>query len=438
VTLSLILSLFALASVTLGLLGWWAWQLCKQGEQAWGRWQTFVQSCLIEENAASIQPPTLDNRASSIIQWFERRLTKLLLPLQQRLKQQQREADRLRYALHTAPFGLMAIAGNGTIQWCNASAADHWGIDSIRDVGKNIHFLVRLPAFQAFLVKNQKASISQIFHPQQARITTILAHRIARDDGESYIVSQDISESVRLETTRRDFVANVSHEIKTPLAVMAGALENLQELSLSSQERQDSYRQIQRQVWRLATLTDDLLTLSQLEADPAPPHHRVSMTLILQELREMAENLSRGAHTVGTQSTPSAPDIQGSERELMSAFSNLISNAIRYSPAGGKITMHWGWQNEGDARSEQNAVFTLTDQGKGIAKEHLSRLTERFYRVDRGRSADSGGTGLGLAIVKHIMLRHGGRLEVKSVEGKGSSFSLIFPPSRLLPPAPRH
>jgi two-component system phosphate regulon sensor histidine kinase PhoR len=242
-------------------------------------------------------------------------------------------------------------------------------------------------------------------------------------------LSRDITAVEQAEAMRRDFVANVSHEIRTPLTVLAGFVETLQTLSLNEQERQRYLGLMSQQAQRMQTLVSDLLTLSRLEGSPLPSvHDWVSVDLLMRQCEQDAQDLSRvlsvQPHDLVFERVTGC-EISGSSTELHSALFNLISNAIRYTPVGRRIEVEFSLQSEG------NAVFQVRDQGPGIAIEHIPRLTERFYRVDRSRSRDTGGTGLGLAIVKHVSQRHGAELTIESVPGKGSVFSIGFPAHRV-------
>jgi two-component system phosphate regulon sensor histidine kinase PhoR len=234
---------------------------------------------------------------------------------------------------------------------------------------------------------------------------------------------------------RRDFVANVSHEIRTPLTVMSGFIETLQSLQLSADEQHQYLELMAVQAERMQDLVNDLLILSQLEGSSLPStNDPVTLDALMAGIESEARGLSASQWQEGEEpqilhfEQPADVRILGASKELHSAVSNLVNNAVRYTPAGGLITALW------TLLPDQRLQFTVVDTGPGIASEHLPRLTERFYRVDRSRSRESGGTGLGLAIVKHVMQRHGGELKIESELGKGSRFSLIVPASRVVAP----
>jgi two-component system phosphate regulon sensor histidine kinase PhoR len=239
------------------------------------------------------------------------------------------------------------------------------------------------------------------------------------------VLSQDVTERERNDSMRRDFVANVSHEIRTPLTVLSGFIETMSNLPLTAVEKKRVLELMAQQAHRMQTLVDDLLILAQIEGSPRPPADRwVPLQRVLAQVQGAAEGLSAGRHSLHF-AGDDAVQIAGAESELHSAVANLVSNAIRYTPAGGRVDVTWSMRPDGGAQLE------VRDSGVGIQKEHLPRLTERFYRVDGSRSRDTGGTGLGLSIVKHVVQRHGGELDIRSEPGQGSSFTLVFPAVRV-------
>jgi two-component system phosphate regulon sensor histidine kinase PhoR len=225
---------------------------------------------------------------------------------------------------------------------------------------------------------------------------------------------------------RRDFIANVSHELRTPLTVVGGFVETLADNpQLPEIDARRYFNLMQDHTRRMQRLLDDLLTLSRLESEEHGLNdEQVNVPDLLHTLESEAQSLSRGRHTITLQ-LDSPLWVRGSLQEIHSALGNLISNSIRYTPAGGAISLSW-------SERDNEAVFAVTDTGEGIAAEHIPRLTERFYRVDHSRSRETGGTGLGLAIVKHVLTRHGARLDVQSIPGKGSTFAAVFPQSRVI------
>jgi two-component system phosphate regulon sensor histidine kinase PhoR len=330
---------------------------------------------------------------------------------------------RFRRAAQALPDGVVMLDHANHIEWCNRTAEVQLELDSA-DVGQPIVNLVREPEFIAYLASDDH-SPSRPVRITRGPALSLSLRLIPYGQSQNLLLSRDTTQFERVETMRRDFVANVSHELRTPLTVLVGFLETVRELKLDPQRIRDYLGMMREQASRMHRIIEDLLTLSVLESAPPPPAERVRVAPLLEGLRADAEALSGGRHTVSLQGRP-AVDLLGSESELSSAFGNLISNAIRYTPAGGKVAIHW-------QEDEGGASLTVEDTGLGIAPEHIPRLTERFYRVDRSRSRETGGTGLGLAIVKHAVARHQATLDVDSKLGAGSRFTVRFPSQRTLP-----
>jgi two-component system phosphate regulon sensor histidine kinase PhoR len=334
-------------------------------------------------------------------------------------------------ALQASPNGVVLLDENARIEWFNQTAAEHFGFDSTRDMLQHIGNLVRDPGFAAYLTaRNFLHDVTMPGRDSKAsKPIKLSVHMHPYGKGRVLLLSRDITAVEQAEAMRRDFVANVSHEIRTPLTVLAGFVETLQTLALDEQERQRYLGLMSQQAQRMQTLVSDLLTLSRLEGSPLPSFNDwVSIDSLMRQCEQDAQDLSRilsvQPHELVFKRDPEV-EIAGSPVELHSALSNLINNAIRYSPIGRRIEVEFRLQPDG------NAMFQVRDQGHGIAPEHIPRLTERFYRVDRSRSRDTGGTGLGLAIVKHVAQRHGADLSIESVPGKGSTFSVRFPSVRV-------
>ncbi len=338
------------------------------------------------------------------------------------------EQERLRLqqflsAIDASPNGVLMLDAVGAIEWCNVVAAAHFELDPRRDRRQRITNLVRAPAFVAHLQAGRYDEPVIFPGPQGRTLLSVLVRPYG--DGMKLVLSQDITERERTDAMRRDFVANVSHEIRTPLTVLSGFLETLAMLPLSEVERQRVLTLMQQQATRMQALVGDLLTLAQLEGSPRPGADRwVAVGATLRQAHADAMALSAGRHVIELAGSDEA-ELAGSEPELLSAFGNLLNNAVRYTPAGGRIRLQWRWREDGGAEVE------VSDSGPGIAREHIPRLTERFYRVDGSRSRDTGGTGLGLSIVKHVVQRHGGEIDIRSEPGQGSSFRLVFPSYRV-------
>jgi two-component system phosphate regulon sensor histidine kinase PhoR len=330
---------------------------------------------------------------------------------------------RFRRAAQALPDGVVMLDADDRIEWCNDAAAA-LGLDPRADVGQAIGNLVRAPEFIEYLAARDGAS------PVRVAIGASLfsLQLVPYGDSQRLLLARDVTQAERVETMRRDFVANVSHELRTPLTVLVGFLETIRDLKLDPQRTRDYLGMMQEQSARMQRIIEDLLTLSLLESAPPPAADRVPVRPLLRRLHGDAQALSGGRHRISLQGEPGL-DLLGSEAELASAFGNLVSNAIRYTPRGGEVRIVWRDLAEG-------ASFSVEDTGIGIAPEHLPRLTERFYRVDRSRSRETGGTGLGLAIVKHALARHQAHLEVDSKPGRGSRFTIQFPAKRTIPAQP--
>ena len=332
---------------------------------------------------------------------------------------------RFRRAAQALPDGVVILDSANRIEWCNHTAELHLQIDGRADLGQPIANLVRDPQFIDYLAAEE--------HAQPVRVSrgtglSLSLQLVQFGEAQKLLLSRDMTQSERVETMRRDFVANVSHELRTPLTVLVGFLETVRELKLDPQRVRDYLGMMGEQATRMHRIIEDLLTLSVLESAPPPAAERVRVAGLLARLRADAEALSAGRHEISLDGSPEF-DLLGSDGELASAFGNLVSNAIRYTPAGGKVRLVWRDGAEG-------ASFSVEDTGLGIAPEHVPRLTERFYRVDRSRSRETGGTGLGLAIVKHALARHQATLEIESKPGAGSRFTVRIPPQRTVPLEP--
>jgi two-component system phosphate regulon sensor histidine kinase PhoR len=347
-----------------------------------------------------------------------------------------READRLSRALlrwrqagEALPDGVVILDAQNHIEWCNEGAARHFGLDQRSDIGRPVTNLVRQPEFVAYVSAEDYAHTIPL-RSEHGGGLTLSVQIIPYGEAQKLLLSRDITRFERVETMRRDFVANVSHELRTPLTVLSGFLETVQELELDPRRTRNYVNLMAEQSRRMQRIVDDLLALSALESSPEPSlEERVNVQGLLARVKADAEALSGSRHRV-TLDAMDGFDIAGAESELASAFGNLASNAVRYTPAGGTVRLTW-------RASQEGAEFTVEDTGVGIEPQHIARLTERFYRVHRGRSRETGGTGLGLAIVKHALMRHQATLDIQSEPGKGSRFSARFPAQRIMPAATR-
>lgn len=336
------------------------------------------------------------------------------------------ELERIHAAVDRLPDGLVVLDRYDHVLWANEAAESLHGIFGTR---RPIHHFIRQPEFARFLEANESGSTMRVQLPHHpGRTHELRLHRAQGD--QKLLITRDVTNQAKLDAMRSDFVANVSHEIRTPITVIAGFAETLLTLELDEAARREYLGSILKQSQTMQRLVDDLLMLSSLESGADElGEEQVDLHRLLEALLDEARALSRERHQFGLE-FDGPRRVVAAPGELESAIRNLLTNAIRYTPDGGRISISWRVQ-------DSEGRISVRDTGIGIAPEHLSRLTERFYRVDRGRSRASGGTGLGLAIVKRIMHRHQGRLEFESAPGRGSTFKLCLPATRLLAdPAP--
>ena len=336
--------------------------------------------------------------------------------------------ERFINAGEAMPDAVVVLDEHDRIEWLNPMAVEHFQLDRKRDVGNMVANLVRQPGFHDYLTA-QNYSQPLLLRLSQPVEQVLSVQLVPFDSTRKLLISRDITQLDRVQTVHRDFVANVSHELRTPLTVIGGFLETLADMP---EPTPDVTRQflpmMMEQAKRMQSLVEDLLTLSRLEnGSKTTTLEKVDMAALLNTLRVEAEGLSQGRHQIVLDACDSA-SLWGNASELHSAFGNLVSNAVRYTPEDGIIRLAW--------RMERGrGVFSVSDTGIGIAPQHIPRLTERFYRIDRGRSRGTGGTGLGLAIVKHVLARHHARLEVRSELERGSTFSVWFNADHLAPGA---
>ncbi len=392
----------------------------------------------------------LDNvRAGLVLRWLSRgdastppavgsvwaevgeRARKAMLKLTRQAADSEARLQKFLEAMQASPNGVVLLDSGWHIVWCNLTAAQHLGIDGKRDLQQIIKNLVRDPGFTAYLTTGDFSGPVEIpgrdYLQDPPQRISVQVHPYA--EGRMLLLSRDVTALQQAETMRRDFVANVSHEIRTPLTVLSGFVETMQNLPLDESDRARYLGLMAQQAQRMQTLVNDLLTLSRLEGSPVPGTAEnfdaaELLDAALDEARALSDVLAHGSHELVRVFGP-ALTLVGSRSEWHSAVSNLLSNAVRYTPAGGQVSAGWRLLPDGAAE------LAISDTGPGIAPEHLPRLTERFYRVDRSRSRETGGTGLGLAIVKHVVQRHGGQLRIESRLGKGSVFTLVVPAQRV-------
>ncbi|HXY06047.1 MAG TPA: phosphate regulon sensor histidine kinase PhoR [Burkholderiaceae bacterium] len=331
--------------------------------------------------------------------------------------------ERFRRTISALPDGIILVDAALQIEWCNPVAERHLSLSLRADQGLRLTNLVRDPHLVAYMTSGH-FDAELVFRPLSNPSTVLSLAVIEFEPARSIVITRDITQTERLESMRRDFVANVSHELRTPLTVIKGFLESFaDEGEELGPVRQHHLRLMDEQAERMHHLIEDLLMLSRLESESPNQEETVDIAQLIAEVADEARTLSAGRHRISVEVAPAW--VRGSRDELRSAFGNLVSNAIRYTPEGGTIRIAWAPRPDG-------AAFQVIDSGIGIAPEHIPRLTERFYRVEKSRSRETGGTGLGLAIVKHVLLRHGGRLDIESELGRGSTFCAWLPSSRLV------
>ena len=334
--------------------------------------------------------------------------------------------ERMQRVTSAMPDGIVILDENNRIEWCNPVAEQHLGINLALDAGQQITYLVRQIPFVEYLAARKYSNPLILKQTRQQGIIVSL-QLVPYGYKQKLLISRDITRFENLETMRRDFIANVSHELRTPLTVIGGFLETLSaDEPVNADFNKRALALMSEQTARMQRLVEDLLILSRLENEQNKVNEKtVNVASLLQSILQDAESLSGGRHHIKL-NIATQDQLLGSEEELRSAFANLVSNAIRYTPDEGEISINWETQ---DGRG----LFFVQDSGIGIEPEHIPRLTERFYRVDSSRSRETGGTGLGLAIVKHVLNRHQARLEIISRAGKGSRFNIWFPARRMIP-----
>jgi two-component system phosphate regulon sensor histidine kinase PhoR len=322
------------------------------------------------------------------------------------------------------PDAAIIVDASGNIENLNMAAQKMLRLTP-RDLGNQLGSLVREPEFNALIKGQIDGDLAEFSSPFSEEIR-LESRRIQMGADRAMFLVRDVTELNRLLSMRQDFIANVSHELRTPLTVIVGYIETLMNEDLDQKTSQELVAKLLSPTTRMRALVDDLLLLTRLESSPSPSADElvpVDMRVILNAISADARALSGGRHEVEVDASSQA-QILGIDSELYSACLNLVTNAVRYSPDGGRIHIEW-------RATEGGVMFAVSDQGMGIPKEHLSRITERFYRVDLAQSRVRGGTGLGLAIVKHVLKRHNTQLQVTSELGRGSTFFCVFPKSQI-------
>ena len=330
----------------------------------------------------------------------------------------------LRRSTASMPDGVVALNSANEIVWFNRKAAELLGLKRKTDFGIQIAGLLRVPEFSRYLAKGDYSASLRV-PPRVGDATTLEFQGVPYGEGQVFLLVRDVTRQSQLETMRKDFVANASHELRSPLTVISGYLETLALDDTLPDDLRGPIGEMRRQSERMTTIISDLLELSRLEAtDEQVVGTPIDVVGLLTLLRKDLSARDAKAHAVELR-IESPDGLMGDQGLIHSAFWNLVDNAAKYTPPGGTITLRWWTDDDG-------GHFSVIDTGPGIAAEHLPRLTERFYRVDPGRARDKGGSGLGLAIVRHVLQKHGGELKIESVEGRGSTFSCHFAPLRLV------
>lgn len=389
---------FLLAAVT-GLLIWHYWNLLRL---SWWLWVD-----------RSMTPPP--GRGS----WEP--LLYGLHQMQLRNKKRRRELGnlikRFRSGAESLPDAVILTTEEGTIFWCNGLAQQLLNLRWPDDNGQNILNLLRYPEFTRYLrEKNFTRPLNLVLNNGRHLEFRVMPY----SEQQWLMVARDVTQMHQLEGARRNFFANVSHELRTPLTVLQGYLEMMQEQTLEGPLRDKALHTMREQTSRMEGLVKQLLTLSKIEASPTLQlNEKIDVPMMLRVVEREAATLSQQRHAL-TFDVDATLKVLGNEEQLRSAMSNLVYNAVNHTPEGTHITVRW-------QRAPHGALFSVEDDGPGIAGEHIPRLTERFYRVDKARSRQTGGSGLGLAIVKHAISHHDARLEIDSAPGKGARFSFLLP-----------
>ena len=382
-------------------------------------WQEFRLARWLE-NPDEVAPPDATGTWGDIFYRLQK--------LQRRQKASRSELttalEQFEHAAMAVPDGMIILNSNEQIEWCNPASRTYMGMDCDRDRGQFVRYLLRQAHFLEFLDAADYSRRLVCKSPVNREITLSM-QLVPFGESKKLLVARDITDLERVDAMRRDFIANVSHELRTPLTVVGGFVETLADApELPAAESRRYFDLMLDHTRRMQHLLDDLLILSRLEsAEHALKDETIHVSELAQAMKAEAESLSRGRHRIRLE-LDSEAWLKGSLQAIRRALGNLVSNAVRYTPDGGEITLAWRARNG-------EGVFSVADTGEGIAAEHIPRLTERFYRVDRSRSRETGGTGLGLAIVKHVLTRHDARLDIQSIPGKGSTFSACFPAARL-------
>ena len=410
--------LLAIADYLLGLTPW----LLLAGACAYASWHVYHIHLLARWLAGGGRAPEPDARGIWA-QVFES-LSRIHRQNRKRKKRLRKVVVRFQQAAEAMPDGAIVLDGAGTILWMNKASSRLLGLQRARDVGRPVSNFIRHPSFADSLDADAFDEPIHITSPLREELQ-LLVRIVPYGGSRRLMIVRDVTRIYNLEQMRKDFVANVSHELRSPLTVIVGYLEGMRDDDLLPAELRRPVHQMSQQASRMGLIVDDLLRLSRLEATPgAASSERVAVVEMLDMIARDAGALGESAHRILHEVDPEL-SLLGDWNELYSAFSNIAFNAVQHTPAGGTVRLQWNSDGEG-------ARLDVTDTGDGIEAHHIARLTERFYRVDKARSHEMGGTGLGLAIVKHVLVRHDARLDIESRPGEGSRFSCRFPVHRVL------
>lgn len=416
-----ILLLAVLFGLAVGQLGW----SLAVGLGVMLAWQYRQQLRLLDwlRNGRMKSPPDLEGIAGEVVYDIYRQYQRD----RRRKKKLAKVLNRFYESSSALPDATVILGENGEIEWFNDAAKRLLGLRSGQDVGRRIGNFIRHPAFVDFLARGDYSEALELPSPMDESLQLSI-RVVPYGKNQRLLSARDVTRIARLEQMRRDFVGNVSHELRTPLTVITGYLEALTDgQDTDPGQVTASLKQMQSQAERMRRIVEDLLMLSRLETRDANGREdaEVPVPALLASLEEEARILSGDKHHDIQLTMDASLWLRGGSAELHSAFSNLVSNAVRYTPPGGRIRIRW-------YHDEDGAHYAVEDTGIGIEPQHIPRLTERFYRVDTARSRASGGTGLGLAIVKHVLRRHDASLRIESTPGEGSRFIADFPAERIV------
>jgi two-component system phosphate regulon sensor histidine kinase PhoR len=348
------------------------------------------------------------------------RVDKIRAKARNRKKKYHRLLREVRESTGALSDGGIILNDEHEILWFNRAAGRLLGLDSATDIGHRIDNLLRHPDFVRYLAEPQGEGIRVPSPVEEGGWLHLQI--IPYGSNQRLAIVRDITRERDLERTRRDFVANASHELRSPLTVISGYLDTLAEDEEAPEAWRAPIAEMRRQAERMTRILRDLIELTRLESSEAKAGR--DFVDVVSMLRAIQNDLQAPGRPEVSLEIATDAALLGSESELHSIFFNLVSNAVRFTPPTGSVRVIW--RLEGD-----RAVLEVVDTGIGIPEEQIPRITERFYRVDAGRSRATGGTGLGLAIVKHALQRHEGELEIRSKIGEGSSFVCRFPAARL-------